>query len=705
MIKNFHDNNLPNSSGKTSIATSICVQAQKAYPDKAVAYIDIEQAFSPKYAQCFGLDLSEDKFLFAQPNCLNPLEYVLTPNGYYQLKDITIGTNLATSLDNNLRTGIVSNVMHSIKNSYEVKTSTFDFISSADHKVKTFNGWKTVGQLTLQDKIESVYKHNLFPVENQTSLNPELSFLLGSFFGDGSYKNKCTFTNIDKPYIDKIIEIIQKYFPETVIKQESKKCLTFTKGYFDSHSICTLHKFLETYLGRVSHKNKIIPPVIFKSGIANIQAFLAGLFMADGMVGSDYVSYSCYIKKAMLDVSSLLSFLGIPFTVSEKTKHMETGLKTYYVLDIRTKEGVQYFKHNIGLISYKKINLDLIDITKKKSFVRFPKDFWNVVFKEIRLKGFKLFEYYNHLYGVNYDKHRFNTKRGISNEYLMFLNSKLNSPILQAYLDSDVRYCNILQIKDLQKSIDMIDITVPKTHNFILNNCVVHNSAEEACEIAEHLAASGACSVIIYDSIGGSLTQAQLEKGVDEATMGSLAKIMSIGSNKIKNACAATGTVCIFLNQVYDNIGSYGGGEKTKGGNSVPFFTSIRLRVARRELIADPLTKEIIGQDIAIKFIKNKVGTPYKELTTKLIFGKGFDFISELVDLCVSQELINKGGAWYAFESYKLQGKSRVVEVFENDPELLEKYKKLSTDKLLNKNTNVVDEVLKEELVDEDGYS
>jgi recombination protein RecA len=230
-------------------------------------------------------------------------------------------------------------------------------------------------------------------------------------------------------------------------------------------------------------------------------------------------------------------------------------------------------------------------------------------------------------------------------------------------------------------------------------------SAEEACEIAEHLAASGACSVIIYDSIGGSLTQAQLEKGVDEATMGSLAKIMSIGSNKIKNACAATGTVCIFLNQVYDNIGSYGGGEKTKGGNSVPFFASIRLRVARRELIADPLTKEIIGQDIAIKFIKNKVGTPYKELTTKLIFGKGFDFISELVDLCVTQDLINKGGAWYAFESYKLQGKSRVVEVFENDPELLEKYKKLSTDKLLSKNTTTVDEVLKEELVDEDGYS
>lgn len=229
-------------------------------------------------------------------------------------------------------------------------------------------------------------------------------------------------------------------------------------------------------------------------------------------------------------------------------------------------------------------------------------------------------------------------------------------------------------------------------------------SAEEGLEIVEMLALSGGCSLIIYDSVGASLTQAQIEKGMDENTMGSLAKIMSLGMNKIKNAASQTQTVCVFLNQIYSNIGSYGGGEKTKGGGSLPFVASIRIRVAKRELIADPISKEIIGQDIELKFIKNKVGTPYQTVNTKLIFGKGFDFVSELVDICVQQGLINKGGAWYSFDTFKLQGKQAVVNVFNNNPEIFNKYKEASASKLKTKASDI-SEVEVVAPVDEDGYA
>jgi recombination protein RecA len=123
-------------------------------------------------------------------------------------------------------------------------------------------------------------------------------------------------------------------------------------------------------------------------------------------------------------------------------------------------------------------------------------------------------------------------------------------------------------------------------------------------------------------------------------------------------------------------------GETTPGGKALRFYASLRIRVSKKDLIVDPVTKETIGQDLKIDFKKNKVGTPYKVVETKLIFGKGFDFESEYVDIAIAKGIIAKGGAWFSWitstgEPIKFQGKLNSAQFLKNNPEEFEYIKKL----------------------------
>lgn len=200
------------------------------------------------------------------------------------------------------------------------------------------------------------------------------------------------------------------------------------------------------------------------------------------------------------------------------------------------------------------------------------------------------------------------------------------------------------------------------------------DSAEEALEVFNVYAETGAFSVIVLDSVAAMATEAQLAKAMDEKTMGSLAGVMSPGLTKIKSTLSRTNTLGIFVNQTRENLGMFTSGETTPGGKALRFYASLRIRVSKKDLIVDPTTKETIGQELKIDFKKNKVGTPYKVVETKLIFGQGFDYESEYVDIAIAKNIVHKGGAWFSWvtsqgELVKHQGKIAAALFLKNNPE------------------------------------
>ena len=225
-------------------------------------------------------------------------------------------------------------------------------------------------------------------------------------------------------------------------------------------------------------------------------------------------------------------------------------------------------------------------------------------------------------------------------------------------------------------------------------------SAEEALTIAETLIDTGLFSLIVYDSIGASLTLDQLEKGIDEHTMGSLAKKMSVGGNKIKNAASKNNTAVVFVNQIYDKM-SYMGGTETKGGKAMKFYASMRIELRKRDLMTSEVDKEtIVGQALAFKFIKNKLGQPYQKGETILYFGKGFDQYSEITELAVEYGLIRRGGSWFNLsskdgEELKFQGKDKVIDYFKNSEEDFKFYEAKVREIFANKNSTLDVEEIK----------
>lgn len=179
-------------------------------------------------------------------------------------------------------------------------------------------------------------------------------------------------------------------------------------------------------------------------------------------------------------------------------------------------------------------------------------------------------------------------------------------------------------------------------------------SAEQALNIIRTMTQTSAFSCVVLDSIASMSTDAQLGKSAEEKTMGALAGVLSPELTKIKTDLSRTNTTLILINQTRDKVSSYGGGETTPGGNAPRFYASIRLRVSKVDTITDS-NKEVIGQELKIVFKKNKVGTPFKEVTTRLIFGQGFDFESEFVTIAAAKGIITKGGAWYSWTNSKGQ--------------------------------------------------
>ena len=196
------------------------------------------------------------------------------------------------------------------------------------------------------------------------------------------------------------------------------------------------------------------------------------------------------------------------------------------------------------------------------------------------------------------------------------------------------------------------------------------DSGEQALEIAEMLAQSGAIDLLVIDSVAALVPQAELDGVMSDNQVGLQARLMSKGCRKIAGVLNRTGTVVIFINQLRQKVGVlYGNPETTTGGMALKFYSSIRLDIRRAEAIK--LGSEVIGNTVKIKVVKNKVSPPYKTCTIDLIYGKGISRTAELLDLGEQLGLVGKSGNWYQIGADKIgNGREAAKGYLEAHPEV-----------------------------------
>ncbi|MEX2435434.1 MAG: recombinase RecA [Balneolaceae bacterium] len=209
------------------------------------------------------------------------------------------------------------------------------------------------------------------------------------------------------------------------------------------------------------------------------------------------------------------------------------------------------------------------------------------------------------------------------------------------------------------------------------------DSGEQALEITETLIRSGALDVIVIDSVAALVPRAELEGEMGDSHMGLQARLMSQALRKITGVVSKTRTSCVFINQVREKIGvMFGNPETTTGGRALKFYSSVRIDIRR----IGSLKKgdEVLGNRTKVKIVKNKVAPPFKVVEFNILYGKGISRVSEILDLAVEYDIIEKRGSWYRYDGEPIgQGTDAAIQFLEEDEELSAKIEKIVREKLM----------------------
>ena len=186
------------------------------------------------------------------------------------------------------------------------------------------------------------------------------------------------------------------------------------------------------------------------------------------------------------------------------------------------------------------------------------------------------------------------------------------------------------------------------------------DTGEQALDICEALVKSEIIDLVVIDSVAALVPQAEIEGEMGDAHVGLQARLMSQALRKLSGALNKTKTTAIFINQLREKVGvMFGNPETTPGGRALKFYSSIRLEVRRSEQIKQG--EKVIGNRTNIKVVKNKVAPPFKSATVDIMYGEGVSHEGEIIDLAVDADVIEKSGAWYAYQGEKIgQGKENV---------------------------------------------
>ena len=211
------------------------------------------------------------------------------------------------------------------------------------------------------------------------------------------------------------------------------------------------------------------------------------------------------------------------------------------------------------------------------------------------------------------------------------------------------------------------------------------DTGEQALEICDMLVRSAAVDVVIVDSVAALTPKAEIEGDMGDSHMGLQARLMSQALRKLTANIKRSNTLCIFINQIRMKIGvMFGNPETTTGGNALKFYASVRLDIRRIGSVKEG--DEVIGNETRVKVVKNKVAPPFKQAEFIIQYGAGINKMGELIDLGVAQGLVDKAGAWYAYQGNKIgQGKANAMKFLQENPDTAQEIEKLLRDALLAK--------------------
>ena len=197
------------------------------------------------------------------------------------------------------------------------------------------------------------------------------------------------------------------------------------------------------------------------------------------------------------------------------------------------------------------------------------------------------------------------------------------------------------------------------------------DNGEQALEITETMVRSGAVDIIIVDSVAALVPKAEIEGDMGDSHVGLQARLMSQALRKLTAAISRSNCIVIFINQLREKVGvMFGNPETTTGGRALKFYSSIRLDVRRIEALKQG--GEMIGNRTRIKVVKNKIAPPFKEAEFDIMFGKGISREGDILDLAANLGIINKSGAWYAYNDAKIgQGRENAKTYLKENPEMM----------------------------------
>ena len=196
------------------------------------------------------------------------------------------------------------------------------------------------------------------------------------------------------------------------------------------------------------------------------------------------------------------------------------------------------------------------------------------------------------------------------------------------------------------------------------------DTGEQALEITDTLVRSNAVDIIVVDSVAALTPRAEIEGEMGDSLPGLQARLMSQALRKLTGSISKSKCIVIFINQIRMKIGvMYGSPETTTGGNALKFYASVRLDIRRTGQIK--VRDEVVGNNVKVKVVKNKVAPPFREVEFDIMYGEGISKLGEVIDLDVKAGVVEKSGSWFSYNSQRLgQGRENAKEFLRNNPAL-----------------------------------
>lgn len=196
------------------------------------------------------------------------------------------------------------------------------------------------------------------------------------------------------------------------------------------------------------------------------------------------------------------------------------------------------------------------------------------------------------------------------------------------------------------------------------------DNGEQALEIADQLIRSSAIDILVVDSVAALTPKKEIEGEMGDSVVGLQARLMSQALRKLTSTISKTNTCCIFINQLREKIGiMFGNPETTTGGNALKFYASVRIDIRKTTQVKNG--DQILGNNVRVKVVKNKVAPPFRKAEFEITFGEGINKTGEIVDLGVEYGIIQKSGSWFSYNGTKLaQGREATKALLKDNPEL-----------------------------------